>query len=168
MIKIRTITEKESNQFFTMINAVDNEADFLLFDKKERKNDDELVKAYINKLNSNENSILLVAENEKGEFIGYIAGEQYQLKRLKHILNINIAIKKDHSNKHIGSQLTEKFIEHALRKKIHRLEATIVNQNNPSLALAKKFGFEIEGIKRDAVKINNSFYDLVMIAKIIG
>ena len=49
---------------------------------------------------------------------------------------------------------------------LHRLELTVVTENQGAVALYKKQGFEIEGAKQDSLFIGNQFYDKYYMAKI--
>lgn len=168
MIIIREINVNEAKKFLDLVVSVDEVSDFLLFDKSERKRDIELVEKYITKMNENPNSFLLVAEDEFSEFVGYVAGEQPHHKRLQHILSLNIATKRIKSNKNIGIKLMDALAERVKKNgNIHRIEATIVSENKPCLVLAKRIGCVVEGIKKDAIKINDRYYDLVMIARLL-
>ena len=42
---------------------------------------------------------------------------------------------------------------------LHRLELTVVTENQGAVALYKKQGFKIEGTKQDSLFIENQFYD---------
>ena len=167
MASIHKITELDVGKFLDLVTAVDEEASFLLFDKKERKRDEDLVKNYILKLNNNPYSILLVASDDEGNFVGYVAGEQSHLARLKHTLSLNIAVKRKSAYKNAGLHLMNHLMEHAKRNLIHRLEGTVITQNKPCLALAGTLHFKVEGTKKDAVKIGDTYYDAHIIAKII-
>ena len=166
MIEIRKINENDAKELLDLVIAVDEESDFLLFDKYERKRCVDKTRGYINKLNDTPASVIFVAV-ENSDFIGYIAGEQYSRLRLNHALSINIAVKRKLAHAKTGTALLQRLITHAKEKHIHRLDATVVSENRACLMLAKRMGFKIEGIKEDAVKINGIYFSLTMIAKIL-
>jgi ribosomal-protein-alanine N-acetyltransferase len=59
-----------------------------------------------------------------------------------------------------GLESAEATIRFAFNKlKLHRLEAEILPTNRSSLALAKKLGFQYEGIRRGAVFMNGKWHD---------
>ena len=45
--------------------------------------------------------------------------------------------------------------------KLHRIEANIMPHNKPSLELAKRLGFEYEGLAKKYLKINGKWEDHV-------
>lgn len=89
-------------------------------------------------------SIYVVAvEDEK--VIGYcglwnIAGEG----------NINnVAVVKSHRGRHIASQMLKKLIELGNKEGIEAYTLEVRTSNEPAIFLYKKFGFTIEGIRKD-------------------
>lgn len=67
----------------------------------------------------------------------------------------------------IGTQLLEAFERWAKNNDIYRLELTVQESNDRARALYEKFGFEYEGIKRDALKINGQFIDERYMSKLL-
>jgi RimJ/RimL family protein N-acetyltransferase len=50
---------------------------------------------------------------------------------------------------------------------IHRLELTVVTENQAGLQLYKKMGFEIEGTKRQSLYIDGKFVDEYYMSKLV-
>ena len=50
---------------------------------------------------------------------------------------------------------------------IHRLELTVVADNQRALALYRKMGFEQEGVKRHSLQINGKYVDEYYMAKLL-
>jgi RimJ/RimL family protein N-acetyltransferase len=50
---------------------------------------------------------------------------------------------------------------------IHRLELTVMTHNIAGIALYKKMGFEIEGIKRDSLLIDGKYVDEFYMSKLL-
>jgi len=55
----------------------------------------------------------------------------------------------------------------ALDNNIHRLELTVVAQNESAISLYKKLGFEIEGTKRDSLLIDGIFVNEYYMSKLL-
>lgn len=64
-----------------------------------------------------------------------------------------------------GKEIVSAAIKFAFRKlKFHRLEAEIQPHNAASIALAKRLGFQFEGIRRGAVFFDQKWHDHVIYA----
>lgn len=65
----------------------------------------------------------------------------------------------------IGTEAVQSVIGYAFEKlKLHRLEATIMTRNHPSLGFAASLGFVQEGISRDYLLINGKWEDYYQLA----
>lgn len=65
----------------------------------------------------------------------------------------------------IGTEAVRSVIGYAFKElKLHRLEATIMTCNHPSLAFAASLGFEQEGISREYLLINGKWEDYYQLA----
>lgn len=64
-----------------------------------------------------------------------------------------------------GRETAEATIQFAFRRlKLHRLEAEIQPHNRSSLALARRLGFQFEGMRRGAVYFDRKWHDHVIYA----
>ena len=50
----------------------------------------------------------------------------------------------------LGTAMLSELIELAKKERLHRIGLSVVADNKPAINLYKKFGFKIEGVKRDA------------------
>ena len=65
----------------------------------------------------------------------------------------------------IGTEAVESVTEYAFKKlKLHRLEATIMTRNYPSLAFATSLGFIQEGLSREYLLLNGKWEDYYQLA----
>lgn len=58
-------------------------------------------------------------------------------------------------------------IEWAKQKGLHRLELTVIAHNKCAVHVYEKLGFEIEGVKRDALYIDGVFVDELYMSKLL-
>jgi RimJ/RimL family protein N-acetyltransferase len=75
---------------------------------------------------------------------------------------------KDFWGKGIGNQLMNAIEEWAAENNIVRIELEVMAHNERGIALYKKRGFELEGLKKKSVCVNGEYKDEYMMAKIIG
>ena len=67
----------------------------------------------------------------------------------------------------IGTALFVTMEDWAHKKRLHRIELTVMTENVAAMALYKKREFELEGTRKDAYIINNRYVNESMMAKLI-
>lgn len=109
---------------------------------------------------------LLAILNKK--VIGCVSGNSSGKNRTKHVLEMGWMIHPDYHGKGIGTKLLKAFCIYAKKKGYKKLEADVVIENKPSLRIAKKNGFKIEGKKIKSLRLDNGKYvDVYNIGKLI-
>lgn len=119
----------------------------------------------IKDMRETENALTWLAV-EEGEVIGCINIRPYALKRQKHTASMGVAVKKAYWSKGIGRQLISKAIDFFKASNLHRLELTVVKDNEHAIGLYKSLGFEEEGIMKEVSEVNGHYQDLVAMAMI--
>jgi RimJ/RimL family protein N-acetyltransferase len=64
----------------------------------------------------------------------------------------------------IGAELIRRALGAARTFGFHRVELTVREDNTNAIALYQKFGFAIEGVQRDAVRVDGVYGNVVMMA----
>jgi RimJ/RimL family protein N-acetyltransferase len=163
---IRTIRESDTEQFLNLCKKLDIETQFMMLEPGERTTTVEEQQAQIKRLLSKENRAIFVAEHD-GQLVGYLAALGGEFKRNKHSVQIVIGILQDFTGQGIGTQLFLALEDWAHRQHIHRLELTVMTHNKAGIALYKKQGFEIEGMKRHSMLVNGHYVDEFYMAKLL-
>jgi RimJ/RimL family protein N-acetyltransferase len=164
---IREIKPDDAYSFTKLMKHVETEADFILMEPGERKSSPEQQRKWLEQIEKKNNSTVFVVENEDGQLIGYLAAIGGDTKRTKHISYVIIGILKAYTGRGIETKLFKSLDEWARTRNILRLELTVVIQNEAGVSLYKKMGFEIEGIKRSSLKINDNLYDQFFMSKLL-
>jgi RimJ/RimL family protein N-acetyltransferase len=164
---IREIKPEDAEQFIFLIKRVESEADFMLMEAGERKTTPEQQQKQLENIQKLSNSTIFVAENEEGKLIGYLIAIGGSVRRTKHSAYLVIGILENYRGRGIGTSLFQKLEEWATKSNISRLELTVVTQNEPGIALYKKSGFEIEGLKRKSLLVDDNFYDEYLMSKLL-
>jgi len=68
----------------------------------------------------------------------------------------------------IGRSLLEALEGSARSNGLHRLELMVNYNNERAIRLYEKFGFEREGVKRHALRVDGRYIDAFYMAKLIG
>ena len=163
---IREINLEDAKRFNNLIKTVEAEATYMMMDAGERETTPEQQKEQIKRICHQNNSTILVAENA-GDLVGYLLAIGGDTKRTKHSAYIVIGLLKRYRGKGIGTALFQKLEEWAKRSRISRLELTVVTKNEAGVALYKKSGFEIEGIKRNSLLIDGTLFDEYYMSKLL-
>jgi ribosomal protein S18 acetylase RimI-like enzyme len=80
---------------------------------------------------------------------------------------ITIGIVDEHRGKGVGSALIKSAIEAAQARGLTRLELIVREENTAAIALYKKTGFEIEGLKRNANRVDGIYENAYVMAMLL-
>lgn len=164
-MELRHISGKDAEAFVKLIKDVENDAQYMLYEPGERKMLAEEQRERINKM-KHQQSTIIVAE-ESGNLIGYLIAISGQAKRNSHSAYLIIGIKKENRGRGVGTKLFREAEDWAFENKIHRLELTVATRNEAGLALYKKAGFEVEGLKRQSLQIDDEFVDEYYMSRLL-
>ncbi|WP_367619249.1 GNAT family N-acetyltransferase [Planococcus shenhongbingii] len=165
MIEIREAARNDAEQLAEVMKNAE-ESGYMLFDPGEREIVLESFAAFIEATNQQEKSRIFIV-CEKKRIIGYLIARSEKPKRISHRAHLVIGIHSDSRGKGIGKALFLHMLDWAKKVNLHRLDLTVVAGNEAAVALYKKMGFEIEGVKRDSLVINNHYVDEYYMSKLI-
>ncbi|MEJ2766836.1 GNAT family N-acetyltransferase [Photobacterium sp. MCCC 1A19761] len=108
-----------------------------------------------------------VAVDSTGEILGHLSIFTADKPRLMHCASFGIAVDKASRGMGVGRFLMEHLLSYCDEKlDLVRLELEVHSNNAAALALYKSFGFEIEGTKRKAVRVEDELTDIVIMSKV--
>jgi RimJ/RimL family protein N-acetyltransferase len=163
---IREVQPEDAEDFISLVKRVESQAKFMLMEPGERKTTTEQQRNHIEHIKKRSNSTIFVAEQEQG-MVGYLIAIGGSAKRTKHSAYLVIGILEEFRGRGIGTSLFQRLEEWAIHSSISRLELTVVIQNEAGLALYTKSGFEIEGIKRNSLLIDDLYYNEYFMSKLL-
>lgn len=168
MIIYRNLNVEEAQSFWNLMNQLDYETKYMLYEPGERKEKANNIAALERRIRSTleGDDLLLVAEADN-KLVGYISADKGFVNRIAHSAYIVVGILKEYSNRGIGTELFKRLDAWAQEKKITRLELTVVCENEAAKHLYEKSGFEIEGIKRNSVFVDGRYLDEYYMGKIV-
>ena len=67
----------------------------------------------------------------------------------------------------LGGRLIRQTLDAARTFGLHRVELTVRQDNRSAIALYRKIGFEIEGLMRDAIKVDDVCENVVLMALLL-
>ncbi len=164
-IIFRNIEKTDTEALWNMMNELDYETKFMLYEPGERiKNLSRLQGTVDNAVDGNDLCFIAMNENE---IVGYIVAQVGALKRIRHSAYIVVGIREKYRHRGIGTKFFKKLNKWAEENNILRLELTVICNNEIALNLYKKNGFQIEGIKRKSMYVDGEYVDEYYMAKII-
>ena len=161
---IRKAISSDAKEYLSFLHKLDSQTSFMLFEPGERKSSEEEIKRRIE--DSMKNSLLLVAQNE-GKIVGFLSAGRGTVNRIKHSAYVVTGILEDYRGKGIGRKLFEELDKWAVENELIRLELTVMVPNEGAVALYKKMGYKIEGIKEKSCLVDGAFIDEYYMAKIV-
>ena len=81
-----------------------------------------------------------------------------------HIGVLGMALLADFRGQGHGERLMRQTLEAARSFGLHRVELTVRQHNTNAIALYRKIGFEIEGLMRDAIKVDGVYENVVLMS----
>lgn len=102
-----------------------------------------------------ENSELFVAEHE-GKVLGWLFLRGYSLRKLSHVAMLGMAVGKEFRGQGVGFQLVSHAIQWAKKNsQLKRISLAVFASNHAGIHIYKKAGFEVEGVERNEVRLEN-------------
>jgi len=125
---------------------------------------DEQTKSFVEKVISNDFSQFYAIENN--QVIGWCDIIPREQELHKHVGVLGMGIIAEFRKKGIGTELIKRTISYARLRGIERIELEVYADNLIAQELYKKIGFEKEGVKRKAKKINDKYEDVIIMGLI--
>jgi len=124
----------------------------------------ESVRDFLTKSGENDHILVGVVD---GEVAGVIGLHTSSKPRVNHRGEIGMMVRDDWQGKGVGTAIMRAVIDLADKwLNLTRIELTVLTDNEPAIALYRKFGFEIEGTLRKYVFCDGEFLDAYMMARV--
>ncbi|WP_126993507.1 GNAT family N-acetyltransferase [Thermosipho globiformans] len=122
-------------------------------------------KNYIHFYIENDLRNIFVAKKDNS-IVGEITILIHDKKRMRHVAEFGISVLKEYRGKGIGKKLIQTAEKWAFDKKVKRIQIEVMENNRVALNLYHSLGYKIEGRKKMAVRFDDSFIDLIIMAKL--
>lgn len=161
---IRLLKTSDVPEYLALTRYIDAETSFL----GSSPNDPKPSMVQVIGLIKAQRQVIFIAENEQG-LVGHLGAfwRRGKGERLQHCMNIGLGVAREFWGKGIGNALFEAIEHWAKEQQIKRLELEVMVHNKAAIALYKKRGFEIEGTKRNSIKIDDQYIDEYLMAKLL-
>ncbi|SEF86472.1 Protein N-acetyltransferase, RimJ/RimL family [Vibrio hangzhouensis] len=166
IVKVREAQVSDAESILELMFQLDTETKFMLFEEGERKTTlEQQVKILETFSESNIKSMFVLAD-ELGVH-GFSAGIGNSTNRNRHSMYCVMGIKQSVSGKGYGKQLLGKLEAWAIEHHFSRLELTVMCHNERAYNLYLSQGFEVEGTKRNSLKIDCQYVDEYYMSKLL-
>lgn len=103
-----------------------------------------------------------------GDVIGWCDILPKGYEGMRHVGVLGMGLLPEYRGKGLGGQLLEKTIEHAHRVNgIEKVELEVYGSNSSAISFYKKYGFEVEGKRLKARKLDDIYDDMILMGKFI-
>lgn len=102
-----------------------------------------------------------------GRVVGWCDISSLERPVFAHSGVLGMGIVAGHRGKGIGEALIRAALESAKAKGLTRIELTVREPNLPALALYRKVGFRVEGIKQKGVRVDSDYENLICMAVLL-
>ncbi|MGE7843426.1 N-acetyltransferase family protein [Lysinibacillus sp. NPDC093712] len=157
MVEIRKALFSEAEKVVSVMTNAEASG-FMLFSPQEREVNAEKFAKFIDATHSNEKSGIFVACVDE-TIVGYLIVQNEKPQRIAHRANIVIGVHSKSRGQGVGNALFTHVMAWAQQVGLHRLDLTVIASNEVAVHLYKKMGFEIEGIKRHSLCIDDQYVD---------
>lgn len=165
---VRPVVVSDADQFLALWDALDTETENMLFAPGERQATLEQQVEQLSKSIESADSAVFVLENVLNtEIAGFIGCRQNTRIRDRHCAYLVLGIKQKYTGQGWGGKLLFEAENWAISRGLHRLELSVMANNEFAIKLYERFGFNIEGTKRDAVKLNSGYCDEHVMGKLL-
>ncbi|AAK80520.1 RimJ/RimL family protein N-acetyltransferase [Clostridium acetobutylicum] len=156
---IRRAEEGDAYQIIRLVKQVIKESPFFERTPEEFNFTVEDEQEYI------KNTELFIVVEVDGKIVGSATLKRSSLSMLRHTALFGITILKEYSGKGIGSLIIKRVFEWAEENAIEKIDLEVFHDNFKAISLYKKFGFIEEGRKKNAIKAEDGYKDLVLMGR---
>ncbi len=163
---VRQLGRGDAEAYRRLCLQLDRETPYRLYGPGERL---DVLRAYAEEIDAivrNPRSCLLAAE-EKGELVGYLAAYGRTAPRVAHVVTVAVGILQSHTGRGIGGRLFASLEDWARENGVHRIDLTVMTDNEPALKLYTRLGFSLEGRKRDSMRFGDRYIDEFYMSKLL-
>jgi ribosomal protein S18 acetylase RimI-like enzyme len=111
-------------------------------------------------------NLCLVAESESLVVGEFCCRRDHAFAFTRHTAVLGMSVKSGYRNQGIGTRFMEGAIHWAAEHDVVRLELEVYADNAPAIHLYKKFGFEVEGLKKKYAYQRGRYYDSLIMARL--
>ena len=167
-VTFRTPVPNDAAALIEYVSLVLSESPFFLLEPDEFAESEPVEREWIQSHLDSPGSLVIVAEWSE-RVVGLLNFDGGTRRRTSHEGSFGISVFAACRNQGIGSEMIQMLVDWAATNEtIERLELEVFANNTGAIALYQRFGFEEEGRRRKAVKLNAREYaDSLLMARFV-
>ena len=167
---IRLATGADSAALLQLQRRLDGQSAFMMYEANERDDDLEGLRRRLEAQHGTGSFDLVatdVASVEQPALVGWLAVEVVPFRRAEHVGHLVLGVDAEHSGKGTGAALLAAAVAEAPGRELRRLELTVMTDNLRALHLYLRSGFEVEGLRRQAMLRQGRLVDEYFMATLL-
>ena len=90
-----------------------------------------------------------------------------RVSKTRHVVELGMAILSQFRGIGVGNAMMDYMVDWARKKGYDKISLSVFSSNKPAINLYKKFGFEIEGVKKKEFMVEGRYVDEVCMGKFL-
>lgn len=117
---------------------------------------------------SNSDICLLVVAIEEGHIIGMLDAAIHSNLQRSHCASFGMSVLNEYRRQGVGSALLTELLLWAKKHQLKRIELEVFSNNLAAIKLYERAGFQVEGAKKEAVRVDSGFVDLLQMTRLVA
>lgn len=167
-VVVRSAAEQDASAILSLAKSVIKEEIYQLTSAAEFKMTVDAEEKWIRSHFENPHHLILVAVFD-GEIVGMLDFSNGHRERIAHTGEFGMSVAKEWRGQGIGAILLSALFEWATKNEIlEKINLSVHSNNERAIALYKKVGFEVEGVRKKDLKYKDGQYvDTVIMGKFL-
>ena len=120
----------------------------------------------IARLNSRQNSLVLLAEEESVP-VGVLTAVGGEVRRLRHSATLALGVSRSHWGRGVATQMVTHALGWAKTVGLRRVELTVHTTNLRALSVYLRCGFQVEGLRRCSLLVDGEYVNEYLMSSLI-
>ncbi|HEV2374171.1 MAG TPA: GNAT family N-acetyltransferase [Streptosporangiaceae bacterium] len=151
MHRIRLATLDDAEAVLALQHRLDAQSSFMLLEPGEREQEPDRLRTRLGDQRSARSFDLVAEDEESGSVVGWLTVQVLPLRRARHSGHLVIGVDADAAGRGIGHDLLATAEREARGRGLSRLELTVMTDNLRAFDLYLRSGFQVEGLRRQAL-----------------
>lgn len=164
-IEIRPIRAADAEQYVGLLDELDHETRFLLWEPGERNLDVAQLRARLGDIDPVTKLRLVAVQGP--QLVGFLVANRGDVRRTRHRADFSMGILAEYRGRSIGRALLDALDRWAIEHDVSRLELTVMSHNGAARALYERCGYVLEGTKRGGIVVDGRSIDECVMGKLL-
>jgi len=170
---IRLAVPDDAAALLALQQRLDRQSAFMLLEPDERQASPDPVRLRLASQTEQGSFDLVapVAGDDRGLVVvavaGWLAVEVMAYRRAAHGGYVVLGVDAQHSGRGLGGALLEAAAQESTRRGLTRLELTVMSDNLRALGLYLRHGYQVEGLRRQALRRGGTLVDEYLMARLL-